>query len=360
MVEVIREKVIGFTSEEPVNGIFVFKKSNCVNQNIPQLSILYETEVHNLFYIKTESGVIEIGDIFEIRSSSRTIRTVLSSLNNENTLLLTEQCENKCLFCSQPPNNLPDNHLYQKAALSLLSFDTEDLVGLTGGEPTINKDAFLGLMKVLNTFGNKTPLHILSNGRNLGDNNFFENVIEQTNQREIMWAIPLYGHKSSLHDMIVGAQGAFNNTLNGLLNLSTLPHTIELRIVVVKQNYKYLKNILQFVNNSFPTISLISIMNLEPTGWARKNYEDLYVSVEEQNNYLIDTISSFNILRFDIKLLNYPLCLLHERLRNYAVKSISDWKNYYPEECSLCSKKDQCCGYFSSATQHYFEKPKAL
>ncbi|MCB4761892.1 MAG: His-Xaa-Ser system radical SAM maturase HxsC [Sulfurovum sp.] len=372
MVEVIREKVIPFYSEVAVNGIYIFKGYCMTNMVIPQLPVLYETENSNIFLIKSPTQEnIEIsskslskhfahGDIIELNYHTKTIKNVLSSLSNENTLLLTEQCENRCLFCSQPPNDLPDTHLYQKATLALLNYNSQQLIGLTGGEPTINKDAFIGLMSALNQFGNNTPLHILSNGRNLGDYDFFEKLIGETNNREIIWGIPLYGHTSSLHNMIVGIKEAFSNTLEGLLNLSTTRHTIELRIVVVKQNYRYIKNILAFINSNFPVIKMISIMKLEPMGWARKNYEDLYVSVDEQNNFLHGALTSFNLKRFDIKLLNYPLCLLHEGLRDYAVKSISDWKNYYPDECNKCLVRENCCGYFSSSVNSYYEKPKAM
>lgn len=371
MVEVIRTKSITYDSKEVVDGMYIFKEPNILDISIPKLPILYSTEDENIFYINSEIGRVEIiskdlnkhfskGDIVDIKNKSKTIRSMLSSLNNENTLLLTEQCENRCLFCSQPPNDLPDTHLYNKAVMALLNYNSKKLVGLTGGEPTINQDAFLGLMTALKNFNNTTPLHILSNGRNLGNYEFFTKVLKQTSKRDIIWGIPLYGHKSSLHDLIVGAKGAFNDTLNGLLNIASSSHAIELRIVVVKQNYKYIKDILEFINNSFPTIFTISIMNLEPIGWAKKNYDGLYISVEEQNEYLNEVLSDFNISRFDIKLLNYPLCLLHERLRRYAVKSISDWKNYYPEECDMCKEKNNCCGYFSSAIEHYLERPKAI
>ncbi len=371
MANVVRKKFIDFYSREAIDGMYIYKKSNIIDIDIPQLPIIYSTDKKDIFYINFESEQIEIiaselndhfkkGDILEIDNKHKKIRTVLSSLSNENTLLLTEQCENRCLFCSQPPNYLPDIHLYNRATMALLNYNSGDLIGITGGEPTINRDAFIGMLKALESFGNTTPLHILSNGRNLGDMIFYADVMEQAAKRSIIWGIPLYGHKSSLHDMIVGSKGAFNDTLNGLLNLSSSMHDIELRIVIVKQNYKFLEYILDFINHSFPNIRTISLMNLEPVGWAKKNYEELYISVEEQNKYLTALISKFNILRFDIKLLNYPLCLLNEKLRPYAVKSISDWKNYYPEECNLCIYKHECCGYFSSADGVYLEKPKVI
>jgi len=371
MANVIRRKFIGFYSREAIDGMYIYKKSNITDIDIPQLPILQSTDKKDIFYIHFESKQIKIiapelnehfneGDVLEIDNKNKKIRTVLSSLSNENTLLLTEQCENRCLFCSQPPNSLPDIHLYNRATMALLNYDSKDLIGITGGEPTINRDAFIGMLKVLKSLKNITPLHILSNGRNLGNITFYTEVMKEAEKRSIIWGIPLYGHKSSLHDMIVGSKGAFNDTLNGLLNLSASMHEIELRIVIVKQNYKFLEHILDFINNSFPNIRTISLMNLEPVGWAKKNYEELYISVEEQNQYLTALISTFNIFRFDIKLLNYPLCLLNEKLRPYAVKSISDWKNYYPEECSLCIYKSECCGYFSSADGLYLEKPKVI
>ena len=58
--------------------------------------------------------------------------------------------------------------------------------------------------------------------------------------------------------------------------------------------------------------------------------------------------------------MNYPLCLIDSSLRKDAIKSISDWKNYYPDECQDCTKKELCGGYFSSAYNKFIEKPKAF
>src|SRR5690606_28385331 len=63
------------------------------------------------------------GDIIWLDQKYQQIRTVLSSKANANTLLVTERCENRCEFCSQPPNDLPDSMLYTNATLSLLNFN---------------------------------------------------------------------------------------------------------------------------------------------------------------------------------------------------------------------------------------------
>lgn len=291
-------------------------------------------------------------------AKARLIRTVLSSKSNSNTLLLTERCDNRCLFCSQPPNDLNDTQLYLNATISLLNFNTSSVVGLSGGEPTNNDEAFITMLSTLNSFNNTTPLHILSNGRRFREKKFSKAICDLVGSRAVTWGIPLYGHRSSIHDCLVQAENAFNETIRGLSNLVEGGQEIELRIVPVKQNVNYVSKIVQFVLESFPYIKTISIMNMEPKGWARKNYADLFVSVDNQNSSLLESVELCDRYDVSVQLFNYPLCLLDTELRNRAVKSISDWKNYYLEECDNCSMQSNCGGFFTSANGKFIEEIK--
>jgi hypothetical protein len=38
------------------------------------------------------------------------------------------------------------------------------------------------------------------------------------------------------------------------------------------------------------------------------------------------------------------------------VKSISDWKNEYANECGPCTKKNDCGGFFSSGIQNGYSQ----
>ena len=68
-----------------------------------------------------------------------------------NGLLLTEQCDNYCLMCSQPPKDRDD------ALASLRPGKKVDqpapsgarALSLTGGEPTLHADALIGLLEHL-------------------------------------------------------------------------------------------------------------------------------------------------------------------------------------------------------------------
>ena len=300
------------------------------------------------------------GDVVEWDEKRRVLRTVLSANAETNTLLVTERCDNRCVFCSQPPNDFDDHHLYMKAALAILSFDSREFVGISGGEPTFNRDAFLRLLQLLRRFRNKTPLHILTNGRSFSDAAWTRRVSEEVADRVVLWGVPLYGHKASLHDELVKSKGAFADTVQGLLHASEYGFPIELRIVPTARNLGHVKHIVSFVAEHIPFVHCVSIMNLEPQGWARKNYHSLHVPVQKQNPGLLDACRAARVKGLEVRLFNYPLCLLDETLRPIAVKSISDWKNYYPPECDSCQLFDDCGGFFTSATGRFIEPVEAI
>jgi len=351
MVEPLRKRTFSANNESLLTGMYVVESSNAKDLVIPHLPVIDKASINNGLW---SSGVTS-GDVVYYNQSTNRMRTILTSNSNENTLLVTEQCENRCLFCSQPPNERDDIELYKNATLALLNFNAESVIGITGGEPTTNKKAFLTLLHQLDYFNNKTKLHILSHGRNLSDINFVEDIQKCIGSREISWGIPLYGHKSSLHNRLVNAQKAFDETLQGIVNLSAFGQVVEARIVPVTHNIHHLINIINFLVNSFQNIKQISIMNLEPIGWAKKNYLELFVPVGKQNVYLNEVINICLAYGVSIQLYNYPLCLLNDNLRAFSVRSISDWKNYYPSGCNQCARQQVCGGFFTSSTGKYLE-----
>jgi len=357
MVEALRKSSIVVTDNGLSDGLYVVNESNATDLSIPHLPVL---SIAQLQQLSDETCSFDNGDVVYLDNRRGRVRSVLAKRANANTLLLTERCENRCQFCSQPPNEREDAYLYRSASLALLNYHSSEFIGLSGGEPTINRHGFITLLKQLNEFNNQTPLHILSNGRSFADLEFTKQVTTECQQRNVVWGIPLYGHRSELHDRLVGAQGAFVLTMNGILNLLSCGQYIELRIIPVRENLGQLPDILNFLLYSFAPLGIISIMQLEPKGWARNNYADLFVPVSEQNEYLEHAVQLAERHHQPIRLFNYPLCLLKKSLRTYTCQSISDWKNYYPEDCVRCSQKPMCGGFFTSATNAYLERVKPL
>lgn len=73
-----------------------------------------------------------------------------------------------------------------------------------------------------------------------------------------------------MHDHLVGSDGAFNETVKGLINAGNSGINIELRVIPTLANYTELDDIVEFVGRVFSNINQISLMGLESIGWARK------------------------------------------------------------------------------------------
>ncbi|MCY7297064.1 His-Xaa-Ser system radical SAM maturase HxsC [Alteromonas sp. a30] len=284
------------------------------------------------------------------------IRIVLSKKANANTLLVTEQCDNLCHFCSQPPRKIDDKILFAFAAQSIVSFNSHHVIGISGGEPLLDQSSIFNFFKILDEFKNKTPLHILSNGRAFKDKAFTKRFIESAKLRDVEIGIPLYSTSSRIHDYLVNKEGAWNDTVKGLINAGNMGLPIEIRVIPTKQNYCEISAIVEMALTCLNSITRISIMNLEQTGWAKKNWNNLYVKPDKYLDELENACQLGNRFGTEISLFNYPLCHLNSSLYKYSKKSISDWKNTFPSNCNYCVEKEQCGGFFTS-TKNIEVKP---
>jgi len=276
------------------------------------------------------------------------IRIVLSQLANANTLLVTEQCDNLCLFCSQPPKNINDEILFSYAAQSIIAFNSDKMIGISGGEPLLKKNHILNFFKNLNQFKNKTPLHILSNGRAFKDKDFVDNFYRLNKDRRVLVGVPVYGTNSQSHDILVSSKGAWSETIAGLINAGNQGIEIEIRIIPTQLNYKEISSIVELVLTCCNHITRISIMNLEQMGWAKKNWSELYIEPRYYQDELVKSCEMGKRFGIDISLFNYPLCHIPDRIHKYARKSISDWKNAFEDKCDFCVLKPECGGFFTS------------
>lgn len=301
---------------------------------------------------------VEDGDIGVV-SEKGTLRVILSRTANQNTVLVTERCNNRCTFCSQPPKESDDSWLLIQGAMAIADFGVADTVGITGGEPLIYGEAFLHFLEFVFQNSPQTDLHILSNGRAFSDLAFARKVAKLNTSR-MTFGIPLYGAIPEIHDELVGSRGAFDETVTGLINAGNLGIPIELRFIPTRKNLNEMVPVTELAARCFSNISQISIMNLEPAGWAKKNWTDLYTDPSLYLDILRKAVTFASGTDAKIFLFNYPLCHLSDDLRPYAVQSISDWKNYYPEECNGCKLRDNCTGFFSSSQGKFHQSPRRI
>lgn len=295
-----------------------------------------------------ELGYLRPGDIVGVSPDGTALRVLWRARSRYNSILLTERCDNYCLMCSQPPKERYDNWLLDQAreVVSLLPADTQEML-FTGGEPTLYGAGFIDLLRLCKAGVPETEVHILTNGRRFADLDFALAYAEVDNPRS-MAGIPIYGAEASLHDYIVQAPGAFEETVRGILNLAQLEQRIEVRVVVQKHTAPALVEIAEFIARNLPFVEQVALMGLEMIGLARSNADEVWIDPYDYREALSEAALLLDATGIRTLVYNHQLCLLERRAWPFAVRSISDWKNEYDAACASCSVLGACGGFFST------------
>lgn len=302
----------------------------------------------NTLRLAPELRYLKEHDVIKFYPNSLKIDVLYRKDANTNSFLVTERCNSFCIMCSQPPRDIDDHYLVDDmlTALPLLHPDTHE-IGITGGEATLLGDDFIRLIQSAKNHLPNTGLHILSNGRNFKDINLTIKVAH-VKHPDLMIGIPLYADYSQLHDFIVQADNAFDDTIRGILNLKRCQVPVEIRIVIHKENYQRLPKLAEFITRNLLFVDHVALMGLEIMGFAKSNLKGLWIDPYFFQNELKEAVEILANYKIRCSIYNIPLCLIPEAIRHYSVCSISDWKNDYLDVCLNCAAKKQCGGFFSS------------
>jgi MoaA/NifB/PqqE/SkfB family radical SAM enzyme len=82
---------------------------------------------------------------------------------------------------------------------------------------------------------------------------------------------PVYSSSSQVHDYVVQADGAFDGTIRGILNLKTCGQRVEIRVVIHRQNFSPLPALAKFIARSLTFVDRVALMGLEMTGFVEAN-----------------------------------------------------------------------------------------
>lgn len=295
---------------------------------------------------------LEEGDIIRVSSGDNHLRVLTKKSHRQNSFLLTERCNNWCIMCSQPPRDIDDSYIVHDVmeAIKLMSPETRE-IGFTGGEPTIVGDSFFRLIQATKNYLPRTALHILSNGRNFAKEQIAKRVAE-IEHHDLMLGIPVYADNASDHNYVVQAD-AFEETIEGIYNLKRHGVKVEIRVVLHAATYERLPELARYIARNLIFVDQVALMGLEAMGFGKSNFQSLWISPEELIPKVDEAIATLHRAKIHTMVYNLPLCVLGELSQTHAVRSISDWKNEYLDECFKCSRKSECCGFFFSTKHHY-------
>lgn len=276
------------------------------------------------------------------------MRIELDIHSNDNALFVTNQCDNRCVMCSQPPTSKEDIDFLFERNLRIIDNAPEGLtdIGITGGEPTLLKDKLLLLIEHVRQRYPGILIHLLTNGRAFSDIHYAREFASLEN---ILFGIPIHSDYPGDHDAITLVKGSYNETMKGLYNLARGGSKIELRIVIHKMNYQRLYKLSEFIWKNLPFVAYVSFMGMETTGYSIKNQEKVWIDPIDYQDELEKSVMNLAEWGLNVSIFNIPHCLLPPTLFPFARKSISDWKVHYLDDCLECSKKAECCGLFSTS-----------
>lgn len=295
------------------------------------------------------------GDVIRLAPDDHAVRVLYRRSSGTNSFLLTERCNNYCLMCSQPPRNVADGWIVDEIleALPLIDQNAKEII-FTGGEPTLLGDRFLELVRAMKSYLPRTSLHILSNGRNFADASLAAKLGAIAHP-DIMLGIPVYSDLSHLHDYVVQADGAFDQTIQGILNLKRYGVPVEVRVVLHRHTVTRLPQLATFLTRNLLFVDHVALMGLEIMGFARANLDDLWIDPVDYQTELASAVGILDRARMRVSIYNSQLCLLDRTLWRFDRRSISDWKQEYMPECDGCEEKKSCAGFFASAKYRYSE-----
>ena len=142
------------------------------------------------------------------------------------------------------------------------------------------------------------------------------------------------------------ADGAFDGTVRGILNLKRYGLKVEIRIVVHKQTFERLADLARFIARNLTFVDQVVFMGLEIMGFTRANLEALSIDPVHYQAQLVEAVRYLAASRIRVSVYNHQLCITDRVLWPYAKRSISDWKNEYMPECEGCGMRERVRRYF--------------
>lgn len=210
---------------------------------------------------------------------------------------LTERCNLKCAHCYQEDTISNDLSLLEMKKFIdhfvyvLKKQHMNGSISLTGGEPLILGNKFWDLVRYIKLADVPIKIYVLSNGTLIT-----QDIADKFVENKIGCQISFDGPNADIHDIIRG-KGNFLRALKGANLLITKKVPVSSHFVIMKQNVKYVKDIIDFcIKNEFEmlTFSRLVLMGrgkkvnnqiLSPLE-VKKTYEEIASLAEKYKNKL--------------------------------------------------------------------------
>jgi His-Xaa-Ser system radical SAM maturase HxsC len=356
------EHIIGIVSRSrfrlPFHGTSVFVTNSSSLKCSGHMAAVSSAEIPTKYVLGRAPNITSVpceyiedlhnGDILSLNPDGR-VTKLWDLRSRHNVIFVTNLCDCRCLACPQP--NAPDPKdifAQNKWTLKHVPRGSTSPITFTGGEPTLKEKELSTLLEICKKRVCSVPVFLLTNGRRLSNFEFAKRIAD-INIPNLTFCVSIYGDVDEIHDYCVGAKGAFQETVRGLHNLARLNKQVELRIVIIRNNYRRLLQIAEFIYRNFPFVLHVAFMGMESTGKAWENIKEVWVDPVEYMSQLHAAIQHLHHRNLNTSIYNLPFCLLPRQLWPFSRDSISDWKKILLPICSPCVLREKCPGCFTTS-----------
>jgi His-Xaa-Ser system radical SAM maturase HxsC len=301
-----------------------------------------------IIHVPSKFDYLAEGDILGFHPDSKRFRTLYRRSSAHNSFLVTDRCNHYCLMCSQPPKDVDDSWILQeiRQALPLVDKQTKSMI-FTGGEPLLDWQGFIPVLSDCRDVLPQTAIHVLSNGRAFAATEVVK-AWSGVRHPNLTVGIPIYAAVDNVHDYVVQAKGAFDETVLGVLKLKDKGQRVEIRVVLHAITAPRIVATCRWLARNLPFVDHVALMGLENTGFAIANEELLWIDPVDYQSALAEAVDFLVTAKVNVSVYNLQRCVLARSVWPYAAQSISDWKNGYYQDCDRCIEKDRCSGFFTS------------
>lgn len=289
------------------------------------------------------------GDVFSINERG-IVGELYASESDSNSLVTTPKCNSNCIMCPIPETvRRTGNPGSTRELLEIIRYipRTAKHITITGGEPTLIGDGLFDILKAFQYDFDTTAFQLLTNGRVFSDYEYTTKFVDCIPDiLEI--GIPIYGYNAESHDNITRTPNSFAQTVAGINNLLHFNCNVEIRIVLTKMVIDYMGRIADYIIANLSDVNIVTVMGLEMTGNAAKHKDMVWAPYDELFEKSREAINKLASNGIDVRLYNFPLCMISEKYWGIANKSISGYKIKYSDECAECDVKEVCGGVFGS------------
>ncbi len=330
------------------------------------------------FFIKDDLSADYRGSSKNALETIHICEKIIESIDTDNIrnekkiayLQVTRNCNNDCVFCSNPKFEKDHSIEYIKKLIEEYKKDGITELFITGGEPTIHPGIFDIIASVKNA--GIIP-RMITNGIKLSDESFFKKI---TASGLDSIHISFHTHLNNLSEQMHGRIDCVDKqkmalSINERMNSQVKIH---LNTTINSLNYKYLPGFVSFIMTNYPKIKHIVFNFLDPgtpdgrlksnaakNSWVVAKYFSAERYINSALRLLRENSVSFRIERV-------PLCYLagfeaystetrkivkNEKYRIFFLRAQdeSEKREVFPSElrikidvCNICTLTDICAG----------------